>query len=133
MCFGLPLHQLTATHDKKFKAVNVKRPDGISDWIKRARNVKYMPTISDSARYGKEWLAWWHAIQPKSQSTGDEGTISRGSRGDLGEVVVCGPNGLLSVVKSLAWWRGSMKHDADISKWRSAVSDVFRVLENFDS
>lgn len=47
-------------------------------------------------------------------------------------VVVVGPNGLLSVIQTLAWWRKSITTTADVSAWHDAVLDVIWVLENFE-
>jgi len=117
---------MTDSRSQKLKTVNVKRPHGIAEWIKRARNVKYIPNISNGSRYGEDWLAWWHAIQPNTRHIGDTDALSKG---DLSKVVVYGPNGLLSVIKALSWWRGSIKQVSDISKWHDAVSDVSFIVK----
>jgi hypothetical protein len=99
------------------------------DWIKRARTVKYAPSITNGAQYGREWVRWWRELQPLRRK-GNNGMLERETCDPT--VVVVGPNGLLSVIQTLAWWRKSITTTTDVSAWHDAVSDVIWVLENFE-
>jgi len=89
--------------------------------------------IDDGVQYGRDWLNWWAAIQPPSRHMGKPDELLKQPCNELAEVVVCGPNGLLSAVKSLSWWRKSISATRDVSSWNDAVLDVIWVLKNASS
>ena len=45
-------------------------------------------------------------------------------------MVVCGPNGFINIVISLAWWRRAITSDDDISLWDDALADAMWVITN---
>jgi len=109
------------------------RPDGLAEWIKRARSLSYTPFIPDATDYGNKWYAWWYALQPVSRHIGGTGVLSREGHHHLESVVVWGQNGFLNVVMSLCWWKNAMELNSDTGDWDNAVADVIWVLQHHSS
>ena len=118
---------------QRYKNLKVERPDGLAEWIKRARAPSYKPSIQDTTQYGNKWHEWWYAIQPASRQGQKTRALLRKGRHDLSKVVLCGPNGFLNVVMSLFWWRKAMAQDSDVRGWNDAVADVTWVLKHHTS
>ena len=110
--------------------MKAERPNGLAEWIKRARTSTYEPSIQDAAKYGDKWYAWWYAIQPESQHIRGSHLLLWKGRHNLSNVVLCGPNGFLNVVKSLSWWKNTITLGSDTEDWDDAVADVLWVLKH---
>ncbi|KAF7337192.1 hypothetical protein MSAN_02271400 [Mycena sanguinolenta] len=92
-------------------------------WVKNAR--KGTPSVSTNT-FPKEWTNWWTAINPGWRRV--EGQLVRQeNEGDFAVLRCPGPNGFLSVLTCLKWWRVTLETES--SEWREAVADVCWVLE----
>jgi hypothetical protein len=117
---------------QKYKNTKVPRPDGLAEWIKRARTPSYVPSIPDATEYGNKWYAWWYSLQPASRYIEGNDRLSRKGCHDLTSVVVCGRNGFLNVVRSLSWWRNA-NESSGMKDWDDVVADVIWVLQHHSS
>lgn len=115
---------------QRYKNIKPERPDGLAEWIKRARSHTFVPSITNVKEYGTKWFNWWHAIQPTSRHIESSRKLSQVGHHDLAGVVLCGPNGFLNIVKSLSWWRCAIKLDSDMADWSDSVDDVLWVLKH---
>ncbi|KAJ6493094.1 hypothetical protein C8R45DRAFT_788926, partial [Mycena sanguinolenta] len=100
------------------------RPKEVGAWVKRAR--KGTPLVS-AATFPSAWRAWWVAINPAWRRS--EGELVREARGDFKVLKCPGPNGFLSVIACLKWWRVALSTEESAAEWKDAVGDVMWVLE----
>ncbi|KAJ7747404.1 hypothetical protein DFH07DRAFT_747794, partial [Mycena maculata] len=98
------------------------RPKQVGDWIQRAR--KGTPPISDLEGFIEEWWKWWTSMNPGWRRV--NGTLVQEGAGSWEPLECPGPNGFLSVLACLKWWRMEVPDDTD--DWKKAVGDVVWVL-----
>lgn len=101
-----------------------QRPSCVGDWIRRARNSSYRPTIPDPHDADKNFRSWWTNLQPTWRVSTD-GSLIRG-RGSWEELRRPGINGLLSVLAALFFW-GVACGGKDV-QWEAALADVIWVF-----
>ncbi|EEB97589.1 hypothetical protein MPER_03060 [Moniliophthora perniciosa FA553] len=87
-----------------------KRPVGIGEWIARARPVKFRPKMEDLERFGDDFEAWYKACCPSWRRDRGLGIrMTRESGQDWSSLAKFGPNGIVSFVAALAWWKEAVK------------------------
>ncbi|KAK0436993.1 hypothetical protein EV421DRAFT_1739211 [Armillaria borealis] len=119
------------------------RPAEVGDWLKRGRNVEYVPELGrkDVKVLGESWWAWWKALQPEWRDiSGVEGCLEgdhQTGNSDWDCLWHLGANGLMTVLIGLKWWgllitkhygMGSMR----MRNWEAAVEDILWVMTSMD-
>lgn len=113
-----------------------KRPGEIRWWQGRGRAYNNLPLITDDARYGESWKAWWEALQPSwrkfswppAQSIADNGADDGAE--DWGVLDRGGCNGIFLAVVSLGWWWAAVgAKRGDAAEVRVAMKDVAWALK----
>ncbi|KAJ7081899.1 hypothetical protein C8R43DRAFT_1142883 [Mycena crocata] len=87
------------------RLTTVERPTEVETWIRdgRGRTLEIVK-IADVAEFAPSWWTWWKRLQP-SWRVGEKGELlTPEERGEWGDLVAPGPNGMLSVVATLYWW-----------------------------
>jgi hypothetical protein len=108
------------------------RPEALSRWL-LTRQYSHPPEIPDAAAFGLEWLAWWNALQPAWRKVRTHGTLpvaldaKHSSSHNIRSLHKGGPNGLLTVLIGLKWWRLA-GGDGDL--WTQAVNDLASCFED---
>nr|KAF8174314.1 hypothetical protein K438DRAFT_1609830 [Mycena galopus ATCC 62051] len=93
------------------------RPDAVGKWVKNAR--KGMPAFVTDV-FGKEWWAWWKAINPAWRLR--DGELLQMGNGSWDVLKCPGQNRFLNIIVSLKWWFACMDTRSDL--WAQAVGDV---------
>ncbi|KAJ7585738.1 hypothetical protein C8J56DRAFT_788108 [Mycena floridula] len=114
---------LSANLQTKQKLRLMKRPEAITWWNGRVRK---LPSLDD---FGHCWWDWWLEINLEWRIKGANGRLLMEGSGSWDDMIVPGPNGLLSPLACLVWWYLSgvnMELNAD---WLAAVAEVDWVLQ----
>ena len=108
------------------------RPDVVRAWLRGGRKFNAPPVINNLPSYTKSWWAWWAHLQPDSrkESAGNRAPIRDALPADenWAQTYVGGPNGMLIVVLTLAWWSQKLGGKTDQKDLIVAVNDVEWVL-----
>ena len=100
------------------------RPSEIAIWMKNGRQWQDADII-DLDRFGRQWWAWWHSLQPKSRICDEGDPQLPTSKMDWSDLRKPGKNGFLLIIISLVWWGKTSGQD---EHWMKAISDVTAVL-----
>ncbi|PPR07942.1 hypothetical protein CVT24_001010 [Panaeolus cyanescens] len=107
--------------------LNVRgRPSEVTTWIKDKK--KHIVPKLTALKFGKEWIQWWHNLQPPSRRDGDGIPQLRQnvpSEEWSKTLLKGGTAGIYTVVVALAWWVMSYPEEPDL--W-SCVDDTKWVL-----
>lgn len=116
--------------------VNKIRPACIQDWIQRARDEDFWPSLTFSAHAEQFW-PWWVSLQPSwrdvtlSQAPLREQHRPDAVGRDWGKLRTTGVNGFFSVLAYLGWWCAACGNDrSGLEAWEAAVSDVVYVVSH---
>ena len=106
-----------------------KRPDVISEWIRRARSLTWQPVITNVSTFEKSFHMWWLSLQPKWRLSKKGEILTRKMDGDLDGLRKLGLNGLLSVLAALFFWGRIAQNNTKQRKgWIGHVEDCILVL-----
>lgn len=121
------------------------RPKEVGTWISYARSSTFRPEVT-LPRFAEEFAEWWRSMQPEGRKALDDRfiSLSKPARTDWGELKISGPNGIVSVVVALAWWRKAVydlplenasrtgrsgqKREAELRKLNEAFEEVIYVF-----
>ncbi|PPR07121.1 hypothetical protein CVT24_010597 [Panaeolus cyanescens] len=102
------------------------RPSEVTAWVKDKKK-HIVPSIK-AGKYGKEWMGWWHNLQPPSRRDGD-GVLNLRRVVPLDEwsktLLKGGTAGIYTVIVALSWWVKTYPEDPNL--W-TCVDDVSWVL-----
>ena len=121
--------EVKENHNEIAKLDSKHRPSKIGDWIQWGRNEKWNPPKLIADKFEKQFLLWWHYLQPMWRREDDKEIIWGSITGDLTHLKKPGTNGLLSVVAGLFFWginveKGTLAWD----KFIMCVDDVQAVM-----
>ncbi|KAK7024162.1 SERTA domain-containing protein 3 [Paramarasmius palmivorus] len=81
------------------------RPPEVSMWYKR-RRACWNPELEDLERFGREFKGWFQACSPPWRVPKKAGTaMVKKQSGDWDCMRVMGPNGIVSFLVCLCWWK----------------------------
>jgi hypothetical protein len=117
------------------------QPEEVKWWIGRARPLRVPDSLSNPVKFSifkNTFWSWWISLQPSWQK-GLSGVLSWEVKGDWGQLVSPGCNGILTVIACLNWWHHkSQQHSSegedlseDVDKapsWEDAIQDVCWVI-----
>ncbi|KAJ7633326.1 hypothetical protein DFH06DRAFT_1004536 [Mycena polygramma] len=101
------------------------RPGEISWWVQRARGPR--PHLKEIKVFAQEFSTWWQAINPPWRRSS---LPMAKQTGDWASMDVAGPNGFLSVLMCLKWWREELENASP--EWKEAADDVLWVLRRMN-
>ncbi|KAJ6517935.1 hypothetical protein C8R47DRAFT_933869, partial [Mycena vitilis] len=120
-------HEKAAAFDGPGKGPMPKmRPKQVAGWVARARTGGPNPPVDDVISFSVAWWKWWVAINPPWRQTDDGRRLKKEGGGEWGAAAQTGPNGFLSVLVCLRWWRDAVRGDE--KEWKEAVEDVVWAL-----
>lgn len=103
------------------------RPTELSRWL-QTRKYSHIPQLDSEQRFAEQWMAWWSALQPEWRPSKRKGGLPMAFKKNESRRLIGlrkgGPNGLVTVLIGLKWWKG-----CDGVPWDAAVKDVRECLE----
>lgn len=149
----LPAQTVTARE----RAAGIYRPELLERWVKdgrpplralpneiislRPENKRDAKTLSlpltdrEFIKFINLWNEWYTFMQPKwRKADGMKWSRTTGWRKDWGKLYAYGPNGWLSALACLWWWRHALdartsSTDGKMQSWNEALSDVLWMVE----
>ncbi|KAF4583704.1 hypothetical protein EYR40_002195 [Pleurotus pulmonarius] len=106
-----------------------KRPRQVAVWFSYGRKYDSDPDIPDIEEYEESVLAWWAFLQPEWRASDDSLPLPSyhpPDGCDWSSLRLTGPNGLLLVMISFAWW-GSIVGESPL--WLKASKDLKLALK----
>ena len=99
----------------------------LSRWL-QTRKFGSIPNLDSLPTFATQWVAWWNALQPKWRLARESGGLSLAimpcKSHPLPGIRKGGPNGVVTILISLKWWRHIEDPD-----WMMAINDVKSCLE----
>jgi len=89
-----------------------------------------LPYVHNTSVYGRAWIAWWTACQPRwRQGKGWPLPKEQGTETNWGKLAARGQNGIFIVVMSTTWWAASLKPTDHRGTFDEAVDDIRWVID----
>ncbi|KAK7018813.1 SERTA domain-containing protein 3 [Paramarasmius palmivorus] len=88
---------------------STNRPRVVHDWIARARAPGFKPKVDNLDKYAEDFEAWYKVCCPWRKDCGQGIRLTRENGQDWSDLAVYGPNGIVSFVVALAWWKKAVQ------------------------
>ncbi|KAJ7808076.1 hypothetical protein B0H14DRAFT_2251185, partial [Mycena olivaceomarginata] len=103
------------------------RPEEVHQWLKNACSTTKKVIVKSHEKLVKDWWNWWSALAPawrEKDRAGRPKIVEGSEKGEWGELIHPGANGMLMVLLPLVWWREGEPGNAASEIWLAAVRDV---------
>lgn len=126
-----------------------RRPEEWTKWTQKSRGgqrpYSQSPAIPSAMEFGLAVMAWWHDLQPSFRKSDDPFPLNiflpfadKASANHWAPLRKAGPNGLVSVITTLAWWGQAalVPHpfeDDSKPNWLRIIADVQCAIEKMMS